>query len=90
MKALLVSRGIDFPKTHDLLEIAGFLPVGIRPGASTNELAVLTSYAVEPRYPTESGEVTKKETLQALCIAGGIRQTILRRQSRKNIKTRSG
>lgn len=52
LKALLVTRGISPPRTHDL---AGLLEqcrvAGEDPGGIEAECERLTQYAVEPRYP---------------------------------------
>jgi HEPN domain-containing protein len=70
LKAILLSRNIEFPYTHDikgLLKIAetgGFvLPPAIQ--QATN----LTPYAVETRYPGDWMEITESEVTEALLIA---------------------
>jgi HEPN domain-containing protein len=49
LKALLISRGVAIPKTHDLEELHRLVGGGFEPAAE--ELAPLTPYAVQSRYP---------------------------------------
>lgn len=69
IKAILLSRKIEFPLTHDieeLLEIAE--NSGIKLSEDIREAGLLTPYAVESRYPGYWFEITEadlKEALQA-------------------------
>jgi len=69
IKAVLLSREIEFPLTHDieeLLEIAE--SNGIKLPEDIREAGLLTPYAVESRYPGYAFEITEadlKEALQA-------------------------
>jgi len=70
IKAVLLSRGIDFPLTHDieeLLEIAEAslvkLPEAVR------EAGLLTPYAVETRYPGHWAEIADTDLREALRVA---------------------
>src|SRR5690349_22946418 len=52
MKALLLSRGADFPKTHDLLLLNNLCSAnGILLEIDPRHLHTLTDYAVRTRYP---------------------------------------
>ena len=51
LKAFLVYRGIDFPKTHDLEALAARLRNGKSLGISSDDLATLKRYATVTRYP---------------------------------------
>jgi len=51
LKALLVFKGIDFPKTHDLEELMGLIPLSVRPELSEDEQGRLTDCATVMRYP---------------------------------------
>ena len=70
LKALLIRRGIAFPRMHvletllDLLKAAG---VDLPP--DVDEAFVLTQYAVETRYPGEWEPITDEETRFALAKA---------------------
>jgi HEPN domain-containing protein len=43
MKAFLTSKGIDFPKTHDISESLVLIPVRFRPQIDIKEQRILTS-----------------------------------------------
>lgn len=54
MKALLISKGTDFPKTHDLLMLNNLCSkAGILLEIEPKLLNTLTDYAVRTRYPGE-------------------------------------
>ena len=58
MKALLLSKGADFPKTHDLLMLNNLCSaVGIFLEVAPKQLNTLTDYAVRTRYPGEGPNV---------------------------------
>lgn len=70
LKALLLHRGVQFPYVHDLAELIEILeqqgesiPPGIR------EVARLTNYAVEARYPGLAEPVTREEYKMAVALA---------------------
>lgn len=70
LKALLLHRGVRFPYVHDLAELIELLeqqgeniPSGIR------EVARLTNYAVEARYPGLTEPVTQEEYEMAVTLA---------------------
>lgn len=70
IKAVLLSRSIEFPFTHDieeLLEIAESAGVAL-PG-TISEGGSLTPYAVETRYPGYWHEITEHEMQDALRFA---------------------
>ncbi|KXK12541.1 MAG: HEPN domain-containing protein [Chloroflexi bacterium OLB14] len=55
MKALLISKSADFPKTHDLLMLNKLCSQkGILLEVDAKLLNILTDYAVRTRYPGES------------------------------------
>jgi HEPN domain-containing protein len=78
LKALLASRDIKNPRSHDLTELVGLLPASFRPRISMNRLARLNPYAVESRYPSPGKPETRQEALQALKTASKVRQEALR------------
>jgi HEPN domain-containing protein len=73
LKALLVQRGIPFPRTHvvetllDLLEASG-----VTVPADVDEALVLTQYAVQTRYPGDWEPVTPEEARFALEVANRV------------------
>ncbi len=58
IKALLLSKGADFPKTHDLLMLNNLCSaIGIFLEIDPKHLNTLTDYAVRTRYPGEGPDV---------------------------------
>ena len=51
IKALLVLKGTDFPKTHDIARLMALLPAVWRPRITDAEQEKLTDYAAISRYP---------------------------------------
>ena len=75
LKALLVWRGTDFPKTHDLEALAARLRSGPRPALSLSDLGRLTRFATATRYPGAE-EVRIPEARRAVAAARRIREAI--------------
>jgi HEPN domain-containing protein len=70
IKAVLVHRKIDFPKTHNiraLLELVD--PTGTQISKEIWQAIDLTNYAVETRYPGPAEPVTRNEYRQAVALA---------------------
>lgn len=78
LKALLISRGIAFPRTHDLVVLLnlaagteGFLlPV--------EKVQPLNRYSVEARYPGEWDPIDPQEAAEALGAAREVRAAVRR------------
>jgi len=67
LKALLLQRKIDFPKTHVIEVLLDLLKVsGLTIPESIDEAFELSDYAVQTRYPGEWEPVTKAEARQAI------------------------
>ena len=56
LKAVLVLRGVEFPKSHSLSRLIDLLPANIERDESLVESAKLTAYATTFRYPTLTAE----------------------------------
>jgi HEPN domain-containing protein len=73
LKALLVLKKLDFPKTHDLLDLLAILTENeplldvLKP-----ELRILNPFSVQFRYPGESATV--KESQKALTAMKHVRK----------------
>ena len=76
LKALLVARGLEFPKTHDLGELIVFLPSRIRPHLDDGEQDRLTDYATVTRYPGDYEPISLSEARQAVKIARRVRREV--------------
>ena len=69
IKAILVLREVDFAKTHDIdILLRQLRDLGLKPGqVDPEDLAALTRFAVDTRYPPESA--TSREADEALDLA---------------------
>jgi HEPN domain-containing protein len=76
IKALLVHRGIDFPKTHDLGRLVRFLPPDVAMPLSKSEAEILTDYATVTRYPGDWVPVTRVEAQEAVHLAQRVRDAL--------------
>ena len=74
-KAALVARAQTFPKVHDLVALHDLCgQVGLILGISVDDLDILSSYAVQIRYPGEPP--TQEEARQAVHICRSVRRLI--------------
>lgn len=78
LKALLVSRGIAFPKTHDLVVLVNLLGKETGLDQSIEEVQPLNRYSVEARYPGNWDPIDKAEALVAARMARGVRDAARR------------
>jgi HEPN domain-containing protein len=75
IKGLLQDRGMAFPRTHDLLYLAG-LAVPVCPGLTRflRRLRRVSDYAVKFRYP--GGWATGRQGRSAVKMAGEVRRAL--------------
>ncbi len=80
LKAFLVSKQAEFPKTHSLGQLLDLL-VGVEPGLAEAlaEVESLTPFGVEIRYPGDFPELLPGEERPAFELAKRTRETILAR-----------
>ena len=72
-KAMLISKDMEFPKTHDLVILDGLCSqAGIITGFANEDLGRLSAYAVHTRYP--GAQAVPEEGDEALEISGSIRK----------------
>ena len=76
LKALLVLRGIDFPKTHDVEELMGLVPPPDRPETAEGDQGRLTDYATVTRYPGDYEPLSLTEARRAVRLARRVRRHI--------------
>lgn len=75
LKALLVTHGKDFPKTHDLLMLETLCEqIGIFVPVDAKRLNILSDHAVRTRYPGE--DPLLEESREALEIAKAVRNFV--------------
>jgi HEPN domain-containing protein len=75
IKALLVARGLAFPRTHDLVALTDLcLQGGIIIPVEQEALDLLAAYAVQVRYPGEDPALA--EVREALQVAQTVRRFV--------------
>lgn len=73
LKAMLVAKEVEFPKTHDLLILDTLCnKAGILTGFTKEDLGRLSGYAVHTRYP--GNQPTVEEAREALEIVSNVRR----------------
>lgn len=85
LKAALVLEEIDFPYTHDLNVLRNLLPDSWILRADHSELADLTEWAVEARYPGEWPEATESDAVRAESEARATRDSVVAELQRRGI-----
>ena len=76
LKALFITQGLAFPKTHDLGELLALLPARLRPSLDSEEQDRLTDYATVTRYPGDYEPISVTEARQAVKIARRIQREV--------------
>ncbi len=61
LKAVLILGGIVFPRTHNLVALRALLPAAFSEGMDVTELAELTQWGTESRYPGDWDEPSAEE-----------------------------
>jgi HEPN domain-containing protein len=73
LKAVCISRGLDFPRTHSLVLLIDMLATSrLAIPAQVREADTLTHYAVQARYPGWSEPVSEAEYREAVELARGV------------------
>lgn len=76
LKAVLVLLEIEFPFTHDLDRLRDLIPPGWPVKTEHPDLASLTIWAVEARYPSDMPDVIEDDAHEALQIAEAVYQNV--------------
>lgn len=74
LKAFLAASNISIPNTHDLDRLRQRFPAECRLDISAEELAHLTPFAVNSRYPGVDVPETREDAVFALTIARKVRE----------------
>ena len=85
LKAALVLEEIDFPYTHDLNVLRNLLPDSWILQADHSDLADLTEWAVEARYPGEWPQATESDAVRAESEARATRDSVVTEFRRRGI-----
>ena len=85
LKAALVLEEIDFPYTYDLNALRNLLPDSWTLRADHADLAELTEWAVEARYPGEWPEATESDAIRAEAKAHVMRDSVVAEIRRRGL-----
>jgi HEPN domain-containing protein len=72
LKAALIACGMEFPRTHNLVALRALLCDGVGAELDVAELAELTQWGTESRYPGEWAEPSADDARAALASASGV------------------
>ena len=89
IKAIFVFLQEDFPFTHNLDRLRDLLPEGWDVKEGFPDLAGLSKWAAEPRYPGDVIEATRQDAETAVEQARGILETTLEDLKRRGYVTPS-
>ena len=76
LKAALVLEGAEFPFTHDLDALRNRLPEGWHVRTAHADLAELTQWAVETRYPGDWPEATEPDPIRSEAEARAVHNSV--------------
>ena len=76
LKAVLVFVQVDFPCRHDLDELRNLIPVGWQVKQDQPDLADLTEWAVEARYPGDWPDAVEADARSAVAQARGVWKSV--------------
>lgn len=76
LKAILVFLETSFPYTHDLDHVRDLIPTGWRVKTTHPDLAELTIWAVEARYPGDAPDAVETDARTALELAEAVYQSV--------------
>lgn len=86
LKALLLDRRGEIPRTHSIKTLLALLPESCRPELTAEEQEFLSDFAVFTRYPGDYEEISLREAKRALRLARRVRSFI--RKAIPGIKNR--
>ena len=73
LKAVLLAREIEFPKTHNLRVLRDLLPRTLPVPPEVEQAVELSDYATMARYPGAYEPVTEEEYREAIRLAEAVR-----------------
>jgi HEPN domain-containing protein len=76
IKAILIYEEVKFPKHHDLDRLRDLVPQGWKVKEKFPDLAELTIWAVESRYPGDTPDVVEYEARETLRLAEAVFDTV--------------
>jgi HEPN domain-containing protein len=83
LKAFLVSRQMEFPKTHNIRELLGFVASADKKLALyLKPTTILTPYGVLVRYPDDAQRVDPKKANMAIALARKVEKSVKKKLNR--------
>lgn len=82
--------GIDFPFRHDLDALRNLLPSGWAVKHEFPDLAWLTAWAVEARYPGDWPEATVEDARRAVALARAVFVSVVGDFRRRGVEFEGG
>jgi len=76
LKALLVFRRVDFPRTHDLVVLFNLVPLDCGLSLRVQDVQPLNRYSVEARYPGDWDPIDMQEAHDAVKMARAVRDAV--------------
>jgi HEPN domain-containing protein len=77
LKSVLVFLRAEFPRTHDLDVLRAILPNDWRTSMEHPDLAELSEWSVEARYPGDWPEATASDAGRAVALARKVVQSVM-------------
>lgn len=76
LKGWLAFRGVDVPRSHDLVVLLNLaMPTGLR-GIPVQDVQPLNRYTIEARYPGDWDPIDRAEAERAVTIARRVRDIV--------------
>lgn len=76
LKAAIVACGVDPPRTHSLLRLEALVAGEMRAALAAVDLAGLTRWSIEGRYPDELDEATTADATAAVEAAAAVLEIV--------------
>jgi HEPN domain-containing protein len=76
LKAALIVSGVHFPRTHDLDALRNLLPDDWSVKGEQRDLAELSGWATEARYPADLPDATPEDAKQAVSQARALYESV--------------
>jgi HEPN domain-containing protein len=86
LKAFLVLKAINFPKTHDIEALISLLPAKYRPKLTSEEQRRLTDYATVTRYPGDYEPIPLAGARRAVSVARRVRNEMRKMLPKESLR----
>jgi len=86
LKALLIYRGIPFPRTHDLVVLFNLLGGESSLGLRIENIQPLNRYSVEARYPGDWDPIDMTEAMEAVKMARDVMNAVRNLLPQKTVR----